>query len=34
VQPKPRRKRAIDSIQEAIDVLAPAPGTVPKAPET
>jgi hypothetical protein len=27
-------ERAIDSIQEAIYVLAPAPGTVPKAPDT
>jgi hypothetical protein len=27
-------ERAIDSIQEAIHVLAPAPGAVPKAPET
>jgi hypothetical protein len=26
--------RAIDSIQQAIYVLAPAQGTVPKAPET
>jgi len=27
-------ERAIDSIREAIHVLAPAPGTMPKAPET